>query len=199
LVSLQVALDAFEEIDFGFPGTVGEAALSGRIPVNLDVDDDDPNLRFAGDTGARVTVSNVFVLGGEWDITDRLSARAEWANTTAETENPNLVRILYVLTFPMTSMAVPLAITLRRLTLAIVRTIVRLNSAVFRAVLAGLVSLLTVQTGAYSQTCLFRQTWRLSQSHPIVLMSKRMRSMHKLTLTLEWFAVTLVPDMLRPM
>ena len=87
-------IDAFEEIDFGFPGTVGEAALSGRIPVNLDVDDDDPNLRFAGDTGARVTVSNVFVLGGEWDITDRLSARAEWANTTAETENPNLSTVL---------------------------------------------------------------------------------------------------------
>jgi len=87
-------IDTFESIDFGFPGTVGEAALSGRIPVNLDVDDDDPNLRFAGDTGARVTVNNVFVLGGEWDVTDRLSARAEWANTTSETENPNLSTVL---------------------------------------------------------------------------------------------------------
>lgn len=87
-------IDTFESIDFGFPGTVGEVAVSGRIPVNLDVDDDDPNLRFAGDTGARVTVNNVFVLGGEWDITDRLSARAEWSNTTSETKNPNLSTVL---------------------------------------------------------------------------------------------------------
>ncbi len=87
-------IDTFESIDFGFPGTVGSAAVSGRIPVNLDVDDDDPNLRFAGDTGARVTVNNVFVLGGEWDITDRLSARAEWSNTTSETRNPNLSTVL---------------------------------------------------------------------------------------------------------
>ena len=87
-------IDTFETIDFGFPGTVTEAAVSGRIPVNLGVDDDDPNLRFASDTGARVTVNNLFVLGGEWDITDRLSARAEWANTTSETENPNLSTVL---------------------------------------------------------------------------------------------------------
>ncbi len=87
-------IDTFESIDFGFPGTVDSVAVSGRIPVNLDVDDDDPNLRFAGDTGARVTVNNVFVLGGEWDITDRLSARAEWSNTTAETRNPNLSTVL---------------------------------------------------------------------------------------------------------
>ena len=85
-----VEVDAFENIDFGFAGTPTSVASSGRIPVNLDVDDDDPNLRFSSDTGARVTVNNVFVLGGEWDITDRLSARAEWATTTADTRNPNL-------------------------------------------------------------------------------------------------------------
>lgn len=85
-----VEVDTFDAIDFGFAGTPTSVVSSGRIPVNLGVDDDDPNLRFSSDTGARVTVSNVFVLGGEWDITDRLSARAEWANTTAETENPNL-------------------------------------------------------------------------------------------------------------
>ena len=83
-------IDQFEQVDFGFGDGPIDVALSGRIPVNLDVDDDDPNLRFSSDTGARVTVSNVFILGGEWDITDRLSARAEWANTTSETENPNL-------------------------------------------------------------------------------------------------------------
>lgn len=87
-------IDAFEEIDFGFPGTVGTAAVSGRIPVNLGVDDDDPNLRFASDTGARNTVSNIFVLGGDFEITDRLSGRAEWSNTTSKTDNPNLSTVL---------------------------------------------------------------------------------------------------------
>lgn len=83
-------IDQFEQVDFGFGDGPIDVALSGRIPVNLDVDDDDPNLRFSSDTGARVTVNNVFVLGGEWDITDRLNARLEWSNTTSETENPNL-------------------------------------------------------------------------------------------------------------
>ena len=85
-----VEVDSFNDIDFGFAGAPTSVVESGRIPVNLDVDDDDPNLRFSSDTGARVTVNNVFVLGGEWDVTDRLQARAEWANTTAKTENPNL-------------------------------------------------------------------------------------------------------------
>ena len=83
-------IDTFETVDFGFAGAPTQVVETGRIPVNLDVDDDDPNLRFSSDTGARVTLSNVFVLGGEWDITDRLSARAEWANATSETGNPNL-------------------------------------------------------------------------------------------------------------
>jgi TonB-dependent receptor len=83
-------IDTFEEVDFGFANTPTTVAVSGRIPVNLDVDDDDPNLRASSDTGARVTLSNLFVLGGEWDVTDRLSLRAEWAKSTAETENPNL-------------------------------------------------------------------------------------------------------------
>lgn len=83
-------IDSFEQVDFGFGDGPIDVALSGRIPVNLDVDDDDPNLRFSSDTGARVTVSNLFVLGGEWDITERLKARAEWADSTSETSNPNL-------------------------------------------------------------------------------------------------------------
>ena len=83
-------IDTFEQVDFGFGDGPIAAPLTGRIPVNLDVDDDDPNLRASSDTGARVTVSNVFVVGGEWDITDSLSIRAEWADATSETENPNL-------------------------------------------------------------------------------------------------------------
>ena len=83
-------IDTFEQVDFGFGDGPIDVALSGRIPVNLDVDDDDPNLRFSSDTGARTTVNNVFVLGGEWDVTDRLKARAEFSTTTSETANPNL-------------------------------------------------------------------------------------------------------------
>ena len=85
-----VEIDSFELVDFGFGDGPIAAPLTGRIPVNLDVDDDDPNLRFSSDTGARVTLSNVFVLGGEWDVTDRLTVRAEWADATSETRNPNL-------------------------------------------------------------------------------------------------------------
>jgi len=83
-------IDSFEQVDFGFGDGPIDVALSGRIPVNLAVDDDDPNLRFSSDTGARVTVNNLFVAGGEWDITDRLNARAEFSTTTSNTENPNL-------------------------------------------------------------------------------------------------------------
>lgn len=85
-----VEIDTLEAIDFGFAGTPTSVVGSGRIPVNLAVDDDDPNLRFSSDTGARETVNNVFVLGGDWDVTERLSARAEFSTTTSETENPNL-------------------------------------------------------------------------------------------------------------
>ena len=81
---------SFETVDFGIGIGQVEAALTGVLEPDFSVRLDDPNLRFSSDTGARNTVSNVFVLGGEWDITERLSGRVEWANTTSETENPNL-------------------------------------------------------------------------------------------------------------
>ena len=81
---------AFEIVDFGVgPGTF-PAALQGTLEPDLGVDDDDPNLRFSSDTGSRVTDSEIFALGGEWLISDRLSASVEYAMTSSDTENPNL-------------------------------------------------------------------------------------------------------------
>lgn len=80
---------AFETVDFGVGPGVFPAALAGTIEPDLDLDDDDPNLRFSSDTGSRVTDSEIFSLGGEWQG-DRLSARVEIASTTSDTVNPNL-------------------------------------------------------------------------------------------------------------
>ena len=80
----------FETVDFGVgPGQM-LAALRGTIEPNLAIDDDDPNLRFSSDTGARVTDSQIIALAGEWQVTDRLFARAEYATTSSDTVNPNL-------------------------------------------------------------------------------------------------------------
>jgi len=80
---------AFETVDFGVgPGSF-PAALIGTLEPNLANDDDDPNLRFSSDTGARVTESNVLRFGGEWEG-DKLSASVEFSSTSADTTNPNL-------------------------------------------------------------------------------------------------------------
>jgi TonB-dependent receptor len=80
---------AFETVDFGVgPGSF-PAALIGTLEPNLANDDDDPNLRFSSDTGARVTESNVLRFGGEWEG-EKLSASVEFASTSADTTNPNL-------------------------------------------------------------------------------------------------------------
>ena len=81
---------AFETVNFGVgPGTL-PAAFQGTIEPDLvNVDDDDPNLRFSSDTGSRVTDSEIIALGAEWQG-DRLYARAEIASTNSETVNPNL-------------------------------------------------------------------------------------------------------------
>lgn len=81
---------AFEIVDFGVGPGLFPAALQGIIEPDLTLDDDDPNLRFSSDTGSRVTDSQIFALGGEWLINDRLSARAEYASTSSDTANPNL-------------------------------------------------------------------------------------------------------------
>ena len=84
--------DEFETIDFGSLGGTDlgsiEAALRGVIPVNLDHDDDDPNLRFSTDTNSRVTKSEIFRLGGEWQG-EKWSVFAEVASTTSDTTTPS--------------------------------------------------------------------------------------------------------------
>lgn len=83
----------FETVDFGSLGGVDlgsiQAALVGVIEPNLAQDDDDPNLRFNSDTGARITESSLIRLGGEWDK-GNLTARAEFAISESETETPTL-------------------------------------------------------------------------------------------------------------
>ena len=83
----------FETINYGNVGgtNVGsyQAALTGIIEPNLARDDDDPNLRFSSDTGSRVTDSEVFVLGGEWQG-DNLKVSAQISSSSADTVNPDL-------------------------------------------------------------------------------------------------------------
>ncbi len=84
---------AFETVDFGSLdgqdlGSI-QAAVQGTIQPNLSVDDDDPNLRFNSDTGARVTDSLVLRGGAEWEK-GNLTARAEWSTSTSDTVTPTL-------------------------------------------------------------------------------------------------------------
>lgn len=85
--------DTFETINFGSLDGVAlgsiQAALSGTIQPNLARDDDDPNLRFSSDTGARVTTSELYRLGTQFE-TGRLTTRLELARSTSDTTNPNL-------------------------------------------------------------------------------------------------------------
>ena len=80
---------AFETVDFGVGPGLFPAALQGTLEPDLAVDDDDPNLRFSSDTGSRVTDSEIFALGGEWQG-DGWTLGAEFASTTSDTANPNL-------------------------------------------------------------------------------------------------------------
>ena len=80
---------AFETVDFGVGPGMFPAALQGTIEPDLALDDDDPNLRFSSDTGSRVTDSQVFSLGGEWQQ-DRWTVGVQFAHTNSETTNPNL-------------------------------------------------------------------------------------------------------------
>lgn len=84
---------SFETVNFGSLGgvTLGsiQAAATGTIQPNLAVDDDDPNLRFNSDTGARLTTSQIYRLGTELEK-GNFKARVEWSTSTSDTENPNL-------------------------------------------------------------------------------------------------------------
>ena len=85
--------DTFETINFGSLGgqNLGsiQSALTGTIQPFFDVKDSDPNLRFNSDTGARVTDSEVYRFGGEWQG-DNLFFSAEISHATSETKTPSL-------------------------------------------------------------------------------------------------------------
>jgi TonB-dependent receptor len=84
---------AFETVNYGTIGGVNigskQAALIGTLEPDLAVDDDDPNLRFSSDTGARITDSEVFTFGGQWQG-DNLKVSASISTSSADTFNPNL-------------------------------------------------------------------------------------------------------------
>jgi len=85
--------DTFETVNFGTIDGVDlgsiQAALTGTIQPNLARDDDDPNLRFSSDTGARVTTSELYRLGTEFE-TGRLTTRVELSRSVSDSSNPNL-------------------------------------------------------------------------------------------------------------
>ncbi|MGB3166055.1 MAG: TonB-dependent receptor [Alteraurantiacibacter sp.] len=85
--------DTFETVNFGSLDGVElgsiQAALTGTIQPNLGVDDDDPNLRFSSDTGARLTESQLYRLGFEWEL-GLVSLFVEGSTSRADTTNPNL-------------------------------------------------------------------------------------------------------------
>ena len=80
---------AFETVDFGVGPGRFPAALAGTLEPDLDNDDDDPNLRFSSETNSRVTDSDVFSIGGEWQ-NDRLTASFELSSSNSDTVSPNL-------------------------------------------------------------------------------------------------------------
>ncbi|MGJ8692705.1 MAG: TonB-dependent receptor [Thalassotalea sp.] len=86
---------AFETVDYGTVGgtKIGtkQAALIGRLDPVFDgsVNPSDGNFRTSSDTGARITDTNVFVFGGEWQG-ENLFVSAEISSSTAKTSNPDL-------------------------------------------------------------------------------------------------------------
>ncbi len=88
--------DAFETVTFGMiDGQNGsqnlgsiEAAFRGVVGVDLAVDDDDPNLRFSSDTNSRLTDSEIFRLGANWQR-GRWSGRAEVSTSASDSTTPS--------------------------------------------------------------------------------------------------------------
>lgn len=81
----------FETVDFGSLngqniGTI-ERAVLGVVPVQAD--GTDGNLRFSSDTGSRLTNSEIFRLGAEWELSDRLQTRIEGSISNSDTVTPS--------------------------------------------------------------------------------------------------------------
>lgn len=83
----------FETINYGSLDGVNlgsiEAALTGNIEPSLTNDDDDPNLRFSSDTGARLTESQLYRFGAEWEV-GLVTVSVEGSTSSSDTTNPNL-------------------------------------------------------------------------------------------------------------
>jgi iron complex outermembrane receptor protein len=83
----------FETVNYGSLDGVAlgsiQAAVRGTIEPDLAKDDDDPNLRFSSDTGARLTDTQLFRFGGQWQG-DNLFASFEISSASSDTTNPNL-------------------------------------------------------------------------------------------------------------
>ncbi len=94
--------DQFETVNFGsLDGSSGrqnlgtiQAATRGVIGVDLADDDDDPNFRSSTETGSRLTESEIFSLGVDWQITDRLSANFQLATSNSDTTTPSFNTVL---------------------------------------------------------------------------------------------------------
>ncbi|MDP5030980.1 MAG: TonB-dependent receptor [Paraglaciecola sp.] len=82
---------AFETVNFGILdgldlGSI-QAATKGVIPV--EVGGADPNLRVAADTSSRVTKSEIFRLGGEWQG-ENLKVVVEASSSSSNSTNPRI-------------------------------------------------------------------------------------------------------------
>jgi len=85
---------AFETVNFGSVdssnGTIDlgsvQAAVQGIIPI--DADGSDGNLRFSGDTNSRLTESEIFSLGADWNR-GALSGRVEVSSSNSDSSTPS--------------------------------------------------------------------------------------------------------------
>ncbi len=88
---------SFEQVDYGFGDrAVQQAALTGNLEpcigtagVAQTCNQSDGNLRTSSDTGSRVTDSQIFSIGGDWER-DNWTASVELSTTKSDTKNPNL-------------------------------------------------------------------------------------------------------------
>ncbi|MGN6596699.1 TonB-dependent receptor [Sphingopyxis terrae] len=84
---------SFQTVDFGSLDGVKlgsiRVAETGTIEPNIAVDRDDPNLRLSSDVGARLTKSEIYRLGTEFDA-GRLTGRVEASRSISNTRNPDL-------------------------------------------------------------------------------------------------------------